>query len=185
MHCFTMLSLIRLARPYIRVGTVEEPPQYIDCLCIVGTPTRIRGDGTSGKVITKNIYVELHVTTSRERYFHKERNLCFNGRVKKGLSLSETRRPRLIISVMSESWSRPSQLMVLYKILFCLPLLETQCLPYLTCPPLLFIITEKARARERKWDGVGVMKDEVLKLEEVKAPHTLGWANILLCCQIH
>ena len=35
---------------------------------------------------------------------------------------------------------------------------------------MLFIITEKARAKERKWDGVGVMKDKELKLEDVKAP---------------
>ena len=33
---------------------------------------------------------------------------------------------------------------------------------------------EKARAKERKRDGVGVMKDKELKLEDVKAPHTLG-----------
>ena len=37
----------------------------------------------------------------------------------------------------------------------------------------LFIITEKARAKERKWDVVGVVKDKELKLEDVKAPHTL------------
>ena len=34
----------------------------------------------------------------------------------------------------------------------------------------LFIITEKSRDRERKWDGVGVMKDKEMKLEEVKVP---------------
>ena len=39
---------------------------------------------------------------------------------------------------------------------------------------LLFIITEKARAKERKCDGVGVMKDKEMKLEDVKSPHTLG-----------
>ena len=38
----------------------------------------------------------------------------------------------------------------------------------------LFIIMEKAKAKERKCDGVGVMKDKELKLEDVKAPHTLG-----------
>ena len=39
---------------------------------------------------------------------------------------------------------------------------------------VLFIITEKARAKERKWDGVGVMKDKELKLEDVKAQsHTM------------
>ena len=49
---------------------------------------------------------------------------------------------------------------------------------------LLFIVTERTRTRERKWDGVGVMKDKEMKLEEVKGPHTLGWANILLCRQM-
>jgi hypothetical protein len=39
---------------------------------------------------------------------------------------------------------------------------------------VLFIRTEKVRAKERKWDGVGVMKDKKLKLEDVKAPLTLG-----------
>ena len=46
---------------------------------------------------------------------------------------------------------------------------------------LLFIITEKTRDKERKWDGVGVMKDKEIKIEDVKVPHTLGWdSNILL-----
>jgi hypothetical protein len=44
----------------------------------------------------------------------------------------------------------------------------------------LFIITEKARVRERKLDGVGVTKDKELKLEEVKAPRTLGGASYIL-----
>jgi hypothetical protein len=35
-------------------------------------------------------------------------------------------------------------------------------------------ISEKARAKDRKCDGVGVMKDKELKLEDVKTPHTLG-----------
>ncbi len=39
------------------------------------------------------------------------------------------------------------------------------------------IITEKTRTTERKWDGVGVMKDKELKLEDVKTPHTLGWVS--------
>ena len=39
---------------------------------------------------------------------------------------------------------------------------------------LLFIITEKPRGKERKGDGVGVMKDKEMKLEDVKAPHTFG-----------
>ena len=38
----------------------------------------------------------------------------------------------------------------------------------------LFIITEKVRVKESKWDGVGVMKDKELKLEDVKTPQTLG-----------
>jgi len=37
-----------------------------------------------------------------------------------------------------------------------------------------FIITEKGRVRERRCEGVGVMKDKELKLEDVDAPHTLG-----------
>jgi hypothetical protein len=45
---------------------------------------------------------------------------------------------------------------------------------------ILFIITEKARAKERKWDSVGVMKDKELKLEDVKVPDTLGWASYIL-----
>ena len=45
---------------------------------------------------------------------------------------------------------------------------------------LLFIITEKTRVKERKWDGVGVMKDKELKLEDVKAPHTLGWVSYIV-----
>jgi hypothetical protein len=44
----------------------------------------------------------------------------------------------------------------------------------------LFIITEKARDRERKRGGVGVMKDKELKLEEVNVPHTLGGASYIL-----
>ena len=44
----------------------------------------------------------------------------------------------------------------------------------------MFIITEKARDRERKRGGVGVMKDKELKLEEVNVPHTLGGASYIL-----
>ena len=44
----------------------------------------------------------------------------------------------------------------------------------------LFIIKEKAKARERRWDGVGVMKDKKLKLEDVEDPHTLGGAWYIL-----
>ena len=44
----------------------------------------------------------------------------------------------------------------------------------------LFIITEKERVKERKWDGVGVMKDKELKIEDVKSPHTLGWSSYIL-----
>ncbi len=44
----------------------------------------------------------------------------------------------------------------------------------LTPKVFVFIITEKARAKERKWNGVGVMKDkEMMKLEDVKDLHTL------------
>jgi hypothetical protein len=39
---------------------------------------------------------------------------------------------------------------------------------------LLFIITEKTRAIERKCYGVGVIKDKELNLEDVKDTHTLG-----------
>ncbi len=45
---------------------------------------------------------------------------------------------------------------------------------------LFFIRTEKARAREKKWDGVGIMKDKELKLEGVEAPHTLGGESYVL-----
>ena len=38
----------------------------------------------------------------------------------------------------------------------------------------MLIRTEKTRARERQSDGVGVMKDKELKLEDVEAPHTPG-----------
>ena len=33
---------------------------------------------------------------------------------------------------------------------------------------------EKTRDKERKCDGIGVMKDKELKLEDVKDPHTMG-----------
>jgi hypothetical protein len=43
---------------------------------------------------------------------------------------------------------------------------------------LLFIITDKARAKGgRKVEGVGAMKDEELKLEEIQVSHTLGGAG--------
>ena len=38
----------------------------------------------------------------------------------------------------------------------------------------LFIITEKARVTERKCDGLGVMKDKEMKVEDVKTSDTLG-----------
>ena len=44
----------------------------------------------------------------------------------------------------------------------------------------MFIITEKTRGKERKWNGVGVMKDKEMKLEDVKDPHTLGWPSYIL-----
>ena len=37
----------------------------------------------------------------------------------------------------------------------------------------MFITTEKARVKESKRNGVGVMKDKEMKLEDVKDPHTL------------
>ena len=45
---------------------------------------------------------------------------------------------------------------------------------------MLFMITEKTRCKERKWDGVGGMKDKEVNLEDVKAPHTLGWSSYIL-----
>jgi hypothetical protein len=42
---------------------------------------------------------------------------------------------------------------------------------------LLSIITDTARAKGLKAEGVGVMKDEVLKLEETEASQTLGGAG--------
>ena len=38
----------------------------------------------------------------------------------------------------------------------------------------MFIITDKAKARR---EGVGVMIDEELKLEEIETTHTLGGAG--------
>ena len=49
----------------------------------------------------------------------------------------------------------------------------------------LFIITEKTRVRERKLDGVGVMKDKVMKLEEVQSPHTLSGSSCILSLHIN
>ena len=43
----------------------------------------------------------------------------------------------------------------------------------------LFTITEKERPKERKYDGVGVMKDKELKFENVKDPHTLGLRSVM------
>ena len=40
--------------------------------------------------------------------------------------------------------------------------------------------TEKVRDQERKWDGVGVMKDKEMKIEDVKDRHTLGWTSYIL-----
>ena len=42
----------------------------------------------------------------------------------------------------------------------------------------MFIITDKARAKGKyKTRGVGVMRDQKLKLEDLKASHTLGGAG--------
>ena len=40
---------------------------------------------------------------------------------------------------------------------------------------LLFIIKENVKTwvRERRWDGVGIMKDKEMKLDDVECPHTL------------
>jgi hypothetical protein len=38
----------------------------------------------------------------------------------------------------------------------------------------VFIITDKAKLVGEEGKGVGVMKDEVIKLEEIEASHTLG-----------
>ena len=38
----------------------------------------------------------------------------------------------------------------------------------------MFIITDKAKLVGEKVKGVGVMKDEELKLEEIEVSHTLG-----------
>ena len=55
------------------------------------------------------------------------------------------------------------------------------CYTSWTPPTLsLFIVTEKTRDTERKWYGVGVMKDKELKIEDVKDPHTLGWTSYIL-----
>ena len=43
--------------------------------------------------------------------------------------------------------------------------------PAWTC---VFIITDKAKLVGEEVKGVGVMKDEELKLEEIEASHTLG-----------
>jgi hypothetical protein len=61
--------------------------------------------GTSAEVVNKSIYLKLLATTSRERYFHKERNLGSNRRSKNGLL--ETSRPGLI-STMSPDLSQPT-----------------------------------------------------------------------------
>jgi hypothetical protein len=62
--------------------------------------------GTSAEMVTKSIYLELFGTTSGKQQLHQKgkRNLCSNGRVKKGLS--QTSRPDLV-SVMSPDLSQP------------------------------------------------------------------------------
>ena len=39
--------------------------------------------------------------------------------------------------------------------------------------------------KTKKLDGVGVMMDKELKLEEVKAPHTLGGASYIIILYIN
>ena len=41
---------------------------------------------------------------------------------------------------------------------------------------MLFLRTDKARAKGRKAEGVGVLKNKELKLEETEASYTLGGA---------
>ena len=38
----------------------------------------------------------------------------------------------------------------------------------------VFIVTDNTNLEGEEVEGVGVMKDEVLKLEEIEVPHTLG-----------
>jgi hypothetical protein len=64
-----------------------------------------RVGGTSAEVVPKRIDLKLPTTTSREMYFHKERDLGSPGRGRKGLS--ETIRPGLI-SEMSPDLSQPT-----------------------------------------------------------------------------
>ncbi len=68
-----------------------------------------RVGGTSAKVITKSIYLELLATTTRERYFRKERNLGSNGRDTKGLP--ETSTPGLI-SAMRPDLPQPTHRLI-------------------------------------------------------------------------
>ena len=42
------------------------------------------------------------------------------------------------------------------------------------CANFFVYVTEKSRANVRKCDGVGVMKDKEMKIEDVNPPHTLG-----------
>jgi hypothetical protein len=52
---------------------------------------------------------------------------------------------------------------------------------------MVFIITDKAKSSRGGVKGVGVMKDEELKLEEIETSHTLGgYGKVqMLFCQIH
>ena len=52
----------------------------------------------------------------------------------------------------------------------------------------MFIITDKEKARpdgEGRREGVGVMKDEGLNLEEIQASHTLGGPGRCYTVVIH
>jgi hypothetical protein len=52
--------------------------------------------------------------------------------------------------------------------------------------PGLFIITEKARAKERKWDGVGVMKDKAWWCQAPQAhwaPKGPDWLRLRTNCE--
>ena len=65
----------------------------------------------------------------------------------------------------------------------CLFIFDESC-PYssvlLYSENILFIITKKSIGKERKCDGVSVMKDKDVKVEDVKVPHTLGWVSYKL-----
>ena len=42
----------------------------------------------------------------------------------------------------------------------------------------MFIITDKTKLRGKEVEGVGVMKDEDLKFEEIESSHTIGGTRV-------